>query len=51
MGAMAQFERDIMRESTNARSSAAKQGGKRVGRPRALSEGRVHHMDELLGQG
>ncbi len=51
MGAMAQFERDLIRERTKAGMMAAKRRGKHVGRPRALSEGQIQHMNDLLNQG
>ena len=51
MGAMAQFERDLIRERTKAGMKAAKRRGKHVGRPQALSNGQVIHMTELLKKG
>lgn len=51
MGAMAQFERDLIRERTKAGMKAAKRRGKHVGRPRALSEGQVQHANDLIAQG
>ena len=35
MGAVAEFERDLIRERTRAGVAAAKRRGKRIGRPRA----------------
>lgn len=51
MGALAEFERDLIRERTKAGMKAAKKRGKHVGRPRALSPGQVQHMQELLAAG
>lgn len=51
MGAMAQFERDLIRERTKAGMKAAKRRGKHIGRPRALSDGQIQHMRELIAQG
>ena len=51
MGAMAQFERDLIRERTKAGMKAAKRRGKHIGRPKALSEGQIQHVHELLAQG
>jgi DNA invertase Pin-like site-specific DNA recombinase len=51
MGALAEFERDLIRERTRAGMKAAKKRGKHVGRPKALSPGRMQHMRELLAAG
>jgi DNA invertase Pin-like site-specific DNA recombinase len=51
MGALAEFERDLIRERTRAGMKAAKRRGKHVGRPRALSPAQVQHMHELLAAG
>jgi DNA invertase Pin-like site-specific DNA recombinase len=51
MGALAEFERDLIRERTRAGMKAAKRRGKHVGRPKALSPGQVQHMRELLAAG
>ncbi len=51
MGALAEFERDLIRERTKAGMKAAKKRGKHVGRPKSLSHGQVQHMNELLEQG
>ncbi len=51
MGAMAQFERDLIRERTKAGMKAAKRRGKHVGRPRSLSQGQIQHASELIVQG
>jgi DNA invertase Pin-like site-specific DNA recombinase len=51
MGALAEFERDLIKERTKAGMKAAKKRGKHVGRPKALSKGQVQHMKELLDAG
>ena len=51
MGALAEFERTLIRERTRAGMKAAKKRGKHVGRPRALSPAQVQHMYELLAAG
>lgn len=51
MGALAEFERDLIRDRTKAGMTAAKKRGKHVGRPKALSQGQIQHMHELLRQG
>jgi len=51
MGALAEFERDLIKERTKAGMKAAKKRGKHVGRPKALSEGQIQHMHELLNGG
>jgi DNA invertase Pin-like site-specific DNA recombinase len=51
MGALAEFERDLIRERTKAGMKAAKKRGKHVGRPKALSPAQVQHMRELLAAG
>jgi len=51
MGALAEFERDLIRERTRAGMKAAKKQGKHVGRPKALSPAQVQHMHELLAAG
>jgi DNA invertase Pin-like site-specific DNA recombinase len=51
MGALAEFERDLIRERTRAGMKAAKKRGKHVGRPRALSPAQAQHMRELLAAG
>jgi DNA invertase Pin-like site-specific DNA recombinase len=48
MGALAEFERGLIRERTRAGMKAAKKRGKHVGRPRALSPGQVQHMREWV---
>jgi DNA invertase Pin-like site-specific DNA recombinase len=51
MGALAEFERDLIRERTRAGMKAAKKRGKHMGRPKALSPAQVQHMRELLAAG
>lgn len=51
MGALAEFERDLIRERTKAGMKSAKKRGKHVGRPKALSQGQVQHMREMIEAG
>ena len=51
MGALAEFERDLIRERTQAGMKAAKKRGKHMGRPKALSPAQVQHLRELLAAG
>ncbi len=51
MGALAEFEHDLVRERTRAGMKAARKRGKHMGRPRALSPAQVQHMRELLATG
>jgi len=51
MGALAEFERDLIRERTRAGMKAAKKRGKHVGRPKALSPAQMRQMRELLAAG
>jgi DNA invertase Pin-like site-specific DNA recombinase len=51
MGALAEFERDLIRGRTKAGMKAAKKRGKHVGRPQALSPAQVQHARELLTAG
>ena len=51
MGALSEFERDLIRERTKAGMKAAKKRGKHVGRPKSLSNGQIQHMHELLNNG
>ena len=51
MGALAEFERDLIRERTKAGMKSAKKRGKHVGRPKALKSGQVLHMLELIDKG
>lgn len=51
MGALAEFERDLIRERTRAGMKAAKKRGKHVGRPSALTRQQVLHARDLLSSG
>ncbi len=51
MGALAEFERDLIRERTKAGMKAAKKRGKHVGRPHALTASQLAHMRDLLNAG
>ena len=51
MGALAEFERDLIRERTKAGLKAAKKRGKHLGRPPALKSTQLKHMRELLAAG
>jgi DNA invertase Pin-like site-specific DNA recombinase len=46
-GALAEFERDIIRERTNAGLQAARARGRKGGRPRVLSGKKLAHLQEL----
>lgn len=46
--ALAEFERDMIRERTNAGLAAAKRRGKTLGRPRSLSEEQVRMAKVML---
>ena len=50
MGALAEFERELIRERTKAGMESAKRRGKHIGRPPALSSAKILHMNELLNQ-
>lgn len=47
-GALAEFERDLIRERTNAGLKAARARGRKGGRPKALSERQCHQATTLL---
>jgi DNA invertase Pin-like site-specific DNA recombinase len=51
LGAVAQFERDVLRERTVAGMKAAKKRGTHVGRPRALSGSRLAEAQRMLAAG
>jgi DNA invertase Pin-like site-specific DNA recombinase len=51
MGALAEFERDLIRERTRAGMTAAKKRGKHIGRPRTLAPAQIQHARELLTAG
>jgi DNA invertase Pin-like site-specific DNA recombinase len=46
-GALAEFERDIIRERTNAGLQAARARGRKGGRPKALKGKGIAHLQEL----
>jgi DNA invertase Pin-like site-specific DNA recombinase len=46
-GALAEFERDIIRERTNAGLQAARARGRKGGRPKLLSGKKIAHLHEL----
>lgn len=48
MGALAEFERGIIRERTRAGLTAARARGRKGGRPRAMAEGNVRAARQLL---
>ena len=47
-GALAEFERDVMRERTRAGLLAARKRGKKLGRPRSLSPEQVEMARSML---
>jgi DNA invertase Pin-like site-specific DNA recombinase len=51
MGALAEFERGLIKERTKAGMSAAKRRGKHVGRPFKLTRQQVSHGRELITSG
>lgn len=51
MGALAEFERGLIKERTKAGMAAAKRRGKHVGRPFKLTGQQVAHARELLASG
>jgi DNA invertase Pin-like site-specific DNA recombinase len=48
MGALAEFERDLIRERTKAGMKAAKRRGKHLGRPPALTEEQITHARKVI---
>ncbi len=48
MGALAEFERNLISERTKAGMAAAKLSGKQIGRPRALSDDQIQEAEHLL---
>lgn len=48
MGALAEFERDLIQERTKAGLRAARKRGKRLGRPPALSEAQIAHAKTAI---
>jgi len=51
MGALAEFERDLVIERTRAGLDAAKKRGARIGRPKSLTPAQVTHVRKLLDDG
>ncbi len=51
LGAVAQFERDVLRERTVAGMRAAKSRGEHIGRPSALTPLRVREAKKMLNRG
>ncbi len=51
LGAVAQFERDVLRERTVAGMRAAKKRGEHIGRPAALSPTQVREAKKMLDRG
>ena len=49
VGAFAQFERDVIRERTNAGIGAARRAGKKLGRPAVISDDQWRLAKALLG--
>lgn len=48
VGAFAQFERDVIRERTNAGLDAARRAGKQLGRPPSINEAQWRQAVELM---
>ncbi len=51
LGAIAEFERDLIRERTRAGIRAARRRGKRIGRPRAISGSATFALERGLSEG
>jgi Helix-turn-helix domain of resolvase len=51
LGAVAQFERDVLRERTVAGLAAAKRPGERLGRPFALTPAQIREAKKMLARG
>jgi len=51
MGALAEFERQLIIERTQAGLAAARKRGARVGRPRALTAAQIKHARALIAEG
>jgi DNA invertase Pin-like site-specific DNA recombinase len=49
--ALAEFERDLIRERTNAGLAAAKAQGRRGGRPTVMTPNKLRVADDMLGRG
>jgi DNA invertase Pin-like site-specific DNA recombinase len=50
VGAFAQFERDVIRERTNAGLHAARRAGTRLGRPPSISEGQWQKVMAMMSE-
>ena len=51
MGALAEFERDLIVERTKAGMDAARKRGQHLGRPQKLNPAQVEHAREMIDQG
>ncbi len=51
LGAVAQFERDVLRERTVAGMRAAKSRGEHISRPSALTSAQVREAKKMLARG
>ena len=51
MGALAEFERDLIVERTKAGIEAARQRGQHLGRPRKLNSTQLSHARKLINEG
>ena len=51
MGALAEFERDLIIERTKAGIEAARQRGQHLGRPKKLDWAQVEHAQGLIDEG
>jgi DNA invertase Pin-like site-specific DNA recombinase len=51
MGALAEFERDLISERTKAGMQAAKRRGKHIGRPLGLTDIQIRHAQEMRKKG
>jgi DNA invertase Pin-like site-specific DNA recombinase len=50
MGALAEFERNLISERTRAGMAIAKSAGKSIGRPRSLSDQQIEAAEKLIGK-
>jgi len=51
MGALAEFERSLIVERTQAGLNAARKRGAKIGRPRSLTPSQIKHAQKLVGAG
>ena len=51
MGALAEFERDLIVERTKAGMDAARKRGQHIGRSQKLDHAQVEHAREMIDQG